>query len=242
MSTTTRFTRSRSTAIAGICAAVAGAIFIGVQIGHPPVDVAHLTTTEMTVRETAKALMSLLAIAGLTGMLLRHRGHIGVLGRIGHGLVSVGYLAMFAVQVLVGFVLPGKVDSDPAYVQDVLDAAMGGTAKGDIGGLPVLFAVAGLGFSIGGLLFGISLFRAGVLSRWASALFAYGTVSALALSVLPESFSRPFAVPTGVALIGLGVSLWRDQRRQAHRAEGSTLEGSAAGAAGDVRGVAPATR
>ena len=34
-------------------------------------------------------------------------------------------------------------------------------------------------------------------------------------SWFPESFNRPFAVPTGVALIGLGVSLWRDQRRQA---------------------------
>ena len=46
-------------------------------------------------------------------------------------------------------------------------------------------------------------------------LLAYGTTSALALAALPESFSRPFAVPTGVALIGLGISLWREQRRQA---------------------------
>jgi hypothetical protein len=81
----------------------------------------------------------------------------------------------------------------PVYVQDVLDAA------------------TGLGFSIGGLLFGVALFRARLLSRWASALFAYGAVSALALAALPDSFNRPFAVPTGVALIGLGLSLWRDQ-------------------------------
>jgi hypothetical protein len=32
--------------------------------------------------------------------------------------------------------------------------------------------------------------------------------------VLPESFNRPFAVPTAVALLGLGVSLWRDARRR----------------------------
>jgi hypothetical protein len=50
-------------------------------------------------------------------------------------------------------------------------------------------------------------------------LLAYGTVSALALAALPESFSRPFAVPTGVALIGLGISLWRDQRRPAQAAD-----------------------
>ena len=72
---------------------------------------------------------------------------------------------------------------------------------------------SGIGYALGGLLFGIALFRAGVLARWAAALLAYATTSALALSVLPESFNRPFAVPTGVALIGLGVSLWRDQRQ-----------------------------
>ena len=39
-----------------------------------------------------------------------------------------------------------------------------------------------------------------------------GNVSTLSLAVLPDSFNRPLAVPTGLALIGLGVSLWRDQR------------------------------
>lgn len=211
----------RFTAIAGLCAAAAGAIFVGVQIGHPPVDVAHLTTAEMTIRESAKAAMSVLAIVGLAGIAARHQGSLGRVGRAGHVLVTIGYLAMFAVQVAVGFVLPSIADRDPAYVQDVLDAAMGGQAKGDIGLYPVLFGVAGLGFSIGGLLFGIAVFRAGILSRWAAALFAYGTVSALALAVLPESFSRPFAVPTGVALVGLGVSLWRDQLASSSRPEGS---------------------
>ena len=50
-------TTNRLTATAGLCAAAAGAIFIGVQINHPPADVAHLLTTEMTLRETAKVLM-----------------------------------------------------------------------------------------------------------------------------------------------------------------------------------------
>ncbi len=79
--------------------------------------------------------------------------------------------------------------------------------------------MSGIGFSFGGLLFGIALFRAGVLPRWASVLLAYGTTSALALAVLPESFNRPFAVPTGVALIGLGVSLWREQRQPSETAD-----------------------
>lgn len=203
----------RLTAAAGLCAAAAGAIFIGVQINHPPVDVEHIVTTQMTIRETAKAAMSLLAITGLTGMYVRNRHRTGRTGLAGYVLVVVGYLAMFVVQCIAGYVLPAMADTNPAYVQDVLDAAMGGSPNGDIGAYPVLFTVAGIGYSIGGLLFGVSLFRARILSRWAAALFAYGTVSALALAVLPGSFSRPFAVPTGVALIGLGVSLWRDQHR-----------------------------
>lgn len=206
-------TANRLTAAAGLCAAAAGAIFIGVQINHPPADVAHVVTTEMAVRETAKAVMAVLALVGFTGMFLRVRHRFGVLGLAGYLLLAVGYLAMFANQVIVAAVLPTVAHTDPAYVQSYIDAAMGGTPTGDIGHMHELFLITGLGYSFGGLLFGIALFRAGVLARWASVLLAYGTVSALALSVLPESFSRPFAVPTGVALIGLGVSLWRDQRR-----------------------------
>ena len=76
-----------------------------------------------------------------------------------------------------------------------------------------LLLVSGVGYAFGGLLFGIALFRARVVARWAAALLAYGTTSALLLAVLPQSFSRPFAVPVGVALIGLGVSTWRHARR-----------------------------
>lgn len=208
-------TANRLTAATGLCAAAAGAIFVGVQINHPPADVAHLVTTELLVRETAKVLMTVLALAGFTGMFLRHRRQFGILGLAGYLVLTVGYLALFAVQCIVAYVLPTVALSDPGYVQDVLDTAVGGSPIGDIGQMYTVLIVSGIGYSFGGLLFGTALFRAGVLARWASLLLAYGTISALALSALPESFNRPFAVPTGVALIGLGVSLWRDQRRQA---------------------------
>ncbi len=38
------------------------------------------------------------------------------------------------------------------------------------------------------------------------------TLATAALAVLPEAFNRPMAVPEGIALIGLGVSLWRTTR------------------------------
>src|SRR3954452_15711612 len=207
-------TANRLTAAAGLCAAAAGAIFIGVQINHPPADVAHIVTTNVLIRVSAKALMCVLALVGFTGMFLRCRDRLGALGFAGFSLLTVGFLAVFAEQCIVGYVLPTIARSNPGYVQDVLDAAVGRSPRGDIGHLQELLLLAGIGYGFGGLMFGIALFRARVLARWACALLAYGTVSALALAALPESFNRPFAVPVGVALIGLGVSLWRDQRPQ----------------------------
>jgi hypothetical protein len=209
---TVSVTTNRLIAASGLCAAAAGAIFIGVQINHPPADVQHVLSGDLVVRETAKAVMAVLALAGLTGLYARNHRRLGVVGHVGYALVSIGYLAMFAVQCIVGYVLPTVARTSPEYVQDVLDAAMGKPPAGDIGHMNELLLVAGLGYAFGGLLFGIALFRAGIVSRWASALFAYGTVSALTLAALPQSFSRPFAVPTGVALVGLGISLWREQR------------------------------
>jgi hypothetical protein len=216
-------TANRLTAAAGLCAAAAGAIFIGVQINHPPADLAHIGTSDVLIRESAKVLMSVLALIGITGIFLRHRSRFGVLGLAGFSLLTVGYLAMFATECIVGFVLPTIAHSDPAYVEGVIDAAMGRGTSVDIGHMQELLMAMGLGFPFGGLLFGIALFRAGILARWASVLLAYGTISVLALAALPESFSRPFAVPTGVALIGLGVSLWRDQRGQARRADAPAM-------------------
>ena len=78
-----------------------------------------------------------------------------------------------------------------------------------------LIQLAGFAFLAGGLLFGIALFRARVLARWAAALLAAGSVATLAIPLLPQVNYRLFAIPTGIALIGLGYSLWREQRTPA---------------------------
>jgi hypothetical protein len=75
-----------------------------------------------------------------------------------------------------------------------------------------LTLVAGITYMVGGLVFGIALFRANVLARWAAAVLAAGTISSILIPFLPQINERLFAVPTGVALVGLGYSLWRSQR------------------------------
>lgn len=211
-------TTSSLTKAAGAAAAVAGSIFIAVQINHPSTDAFTTETSEWVARSCAKMLMAALALAGITGMYLRQHRQAGLLGLVGYLVFTVGYLAMFAVQVTAAAVLPNLVDTEAGFVNDVVAAAAGGTPEGDIGGVQTLFNVAGAGYLLGGLMFGIALFRTRVLARWAAALLAVATVFTAALAVLPHSFDRPFAVPTGIAFIGLGVSLWRSTRQTTHAA------------------------
>ena len=208
-------TTTRLGQAAGIATAVAGAIFIAVQVNHPAMEVASATTTSWIVRSSAKTLMCALALAGITGMYLRQRAKVGLVGLVGYLLLSAGYLLMFGTEYLAGFVLPGAADIAPGYVNDVIVAAYGGKAAGDIGSLGTVFAATGVFYVLGGVVFGFATFRAGILARWAAVLLAVGNAATLSLSVLPGSFNRPMAVPTGVALVGLGISLWRDQRREA---------------------------
>jgi hypothetical protein len=197
---------------AGVAAAIAGSIFVAVQVNHPAEAAFDTETTEWVMRCSAKGVMSVLALAGIAGMYLRQHRQAGLLGLVGYVVFTLGYLTLFAVQVIATAVLPALLDSNPGYVMDVVNAAAGGKPVGDIGGMQVVLNVAGAGYVLGGLLFGIALFRTAILPRWASALLAVSTVSTATLAVLPDAFNRPFAVPEGIALIGLGVALWRNPR------------------------------
>jgi hypothetical protein len=80
----------------------------------------------------------------------------------------------------------------------------------------------GAAYILGGVVFGIALVRAGVLARWAAVLMAVGALATVATFQLPELTQRLFALPAGVALIGLGYSLWREQRTQSSHPLAST--------------------
>jgi hypothetical protein len=205
--TTTTLTRGAATA-----AVAAGLIFIGVQVGHPHLDAESVTTTEVAIRTFLKIVMVGLALVGITGMYLRQVTRAGVLGLVGYLVYSAGYLLILSTTSLAVYVLPEVAGSRPGYVDDVLAVATGGSADGDIGLLATVFQLQGFAYLAGGLVFGIALFRARVLSRWASALLAVsGLVSAL-LTVMPDAFYRLLAFPNGIAMIALGLSLWRSVR------------------------------
>jgi hypothetical protein len=205
--TTTKLTRA-----AGLSAVAGGLLFIAVQINHPLLDATFTMTTEYAVRESMKIFMAVFSLIGITGIYLRQVKQTGVLGLIGYIVLGVGYLAIFSAQVVGVFVLPVIAASNPGFVNDVFAVATSGTPIGYVGPLQTLIQGGGFAYIVGGIVFGIALFRAGVLARWAAALLSVGGVAILATFVLPELIQRLFAIPVSVALIGLGYSLWREQR------------------------------
>jgi hypothetical protein len=215
--TTTTLTRA-----AGLAAVAGGLLFIAVQIKHPLLDAPFSTTTEYAVREAMKILMAVFSLVGITGIYLRQIRQTGLLGLIGYMLLGVGYLTLLSVQVIAVFVLPDLATSQPGYVNDVLAVATSGTPVGDVGRFQTLSYVA-VTYILGGIIFGVALLRAGILARWAAALMSVGAVATIATFQLPELTQRLFAVPAGVALIGLGYSLWREQRTAADGALASSV-------------------
>ncbi len=208
--TTTTLTRA-----AGVAAVVGGLLFIGLQIKHPHVDATFATTTEFTVRESLKVLMAALSFVGITGMYLRQVRQAGVLGLIGYVLFGAGWLALMSVEVVGVSIIPSLAHTAPGYVNDVLAVANGGTATGDIGLFTTVNTVTGIAYLGGGLIFGIALFRANVLARWAAVLLSVAAVATIGTKMLPHVNERVFALPVGAAMVCLGYSLWRDQRTPA---------------------------
>ena len=198
---------------AGLAAAAAGAIFIGVQINHPQLNAISIQTTEMGIRDTLKVVMAALALAGITGMYLNQIRRHGLLGLVGYVVFAVGYLGIMCVAFTAAYVLPEVASSSTGFVNDAIVANTArGTVKGDIGAFGPVLKVLGFAYMVGSLLFGIALYRARVLPRWAAALLAVAGLATAALALTPDAVYRFLAFPNGVAMIALGCSLWRVAR------------------------------
>jgi hypothetical protein len=196
---------------AGLCALIAGVLFLLPQFIHPEDKVAEVTTTMWAVAHLVNMTMGLLAIIGLTGLYLRQVRETGVLGLIGFVLFGIGFLMISIVSFAETVILPQIVDVAPRYVSDVLATLVSDPVKGDVGGLTLANGIAGVTFLLGGLVFGAALYRANVVARWAALLLAIGAVASLLAGVLPDSMMRIATFPTAIAMIGLGYWLWNEK-------------------------------
>ncbi len=202
----TATTLTRGAALAAIAA---GTLFAAVQINHPAITLEFVRSQEWTVRAGMKVAMATFALAGITGMYLRNPRRMGVLGLIGYLLLSVGYLAMLTVETIALVVIPVIATSSADYVTGMVAVATNAASAADLGLFTVLNLVVAAGYLCGGLVFGIALFRSRVLARWAAALLSIAAALTMTIPLLPMVNQRLFAVVNGIAMIGLGWSLWR---------------------------------
>jgi hypothetical protein len=202
---------------AGFAAMGSGLIFVAIQPIHPLDVLASVTTSQWVIIQSFKMAMCLLGLLGVAGLYARQVNATGWLGLVGYLLFSLFYALTTAFTFAEAFILPLLAADAPTFVAGFLGIFNGSPSEVNLGAIPTLFMIAGFaGYVLGGLLFGIATFRAGILPRWAGGLLAFAAVSPPLLTwLLPHPLDRILAVPMGLAMIWLGYALWAERRKPA---------------------------
>ena len=159
--------------------------------------------------------MSFFGLIGMAGLYARQAEKAGWLGLAGYVLFSLWLALILGFTFVEVFILPALATVAPTFVDGWLGMFTGSASAVDLGALPLLWTLTGPIYILGGLLFGIATFRAGILPRWAGILLAAGTVLGPAAILFPPEYQPKVAVPVGLALAWLGYALWSERRAQA---------------------------
>lgn len=197
----------------GLAAIAGGIIFAGIQPIHPPDELASVTTSLWAVIIGLKFAMCLFFLVGFAGIYARQAERAGWLGFVGFALLTVSWFLQTGFVFVELFVLPIVANALPGFVDSALGIANGHPGAMNIGALVPTYAVVGVCYLLGGLLFGIATVRAAVLPRWPAILLAAAAVITPAAALLPHAQQRYSAIPMGLAMIWLGYSLLMERRR-----------------------------
>ena len=201
---------------AGLSAMVAGIFFVVVGMIHPPHLSSFVTTTPFTIAHSLMFIaMSYFGMLGITGLYARQVKEAGWLGLAGYLLWSL-WLALIAPFTFAeAAILPLLASEAPTFVEGFLGMFNGHPTEYNLGALPAVYLLSGPLYILGGLLFGIATFRAGILPRWAAGLLAVAAPLSLAAALLPHEHGPKVVVPVGLALASLGYALWAERREHA---------------------------
>jgi hypothetical protein len=199
----------------GLAAVAAGIIFAGIQPIHPPDVVASVTTGAWAIITPVKTAMCLLFLVGIAGLYARQVEAAGWLGLAGALLLGLSWALQTAFVFAEAFIAPPLAAESPAFVDGFLGISYGRANGIDLGALPVLYALVGILYMLGGLVFGIATFRARILPRWPAGLLAVVSAVTPAAALLPHALQRLAGMPVGLALAWLGYALWSERRARA---------------------------
>ncbi len=209
----TKITPSGLIQWSGLAAMVAGIIFAGIQPIHPPDVLASVTTSAWAIITPIKTLMAFLFLLGITGIYARQVKESGRLGLIGFLLLSLCWALELAFIFAEAFIIPVLATAAPQFVSGYFGVVNGYPTDFNLGAIPVLYGVGvGLGYMLGGLVFGIATFRARILPRQAAVLLAVASALTPLASLLPHEIQRLAAIPVALALAWLGYALWSERR------------------------------
>jgi hypothetical protein len=201
---------------AGLSAMVAGIIFAGIQPIHPPDVLASVNTSLWAILTYLKTAMSIFGLLGIAGIYARQVEKTGWLGLAGYLSLSIFYAIQMCFSFLEAFILPLLTTDAPKFVESILGMASGSGGEMNLGALAVVYTLVAVLYMLGNLLFGIAMFRARILSRWAAGLLAFsGPLAVIMVALLPHQLERLAAVPMGIALAWLGYSLLSERREPA---------------------------
>jgi hypothetical protein len=203
-----RVTYAKLARVAAVAAILSGVLYVGIQFIHPEETLETVTTDAWATVAWLTVAMSVLALVGIAGIYLRQVESIGIPGLLGFTLLGLFFLLPISYSFAEATVLPLIAGDAPNFVENFLGMFNGEGTDGSLGALEPLPSVAGFLYVVGGVLLGIGIFRARVLSRGAGILLAVGGAAALLAGLVPHSVGRFAAIPFGLALIWLGYSLW----------------------------------
>jgi hypothetical protein len=204
---------------AGLAAMVAGICYVVVGMFHPPNILSSVTTTRWAIVHVLACAMCFFGILGMVGLYARQAEKSGWFGLAGFVLLSLWFAFILGFSFVEAFILPSLATAVPKFVEGWLGMFTSSASEMNLGVLPTLWLLTAPLYILGGLLFGIATFRAGILPRWAAGLLAVATtLGPVVAALLPLEYQPKVAVPVGIALAWLGYALWSERREYAAEA------------------------
>ena len=150
--------------LAGLSALLAGICYVFVGVFHPSNVASSVTTTRWEFVHLIACAMCFFALLGLAGLYARQAKKVGWLGLIGYVLLSLWFVIIMGFTFVEAFILPRLATTDPKFVVAWMGMLVGPASHVYLGALPGVWTLTAPIYILGGVLFGITTFRVGILA------------------------------------------------------------------------------